>query len=204
MILLSMDLWIAGKIMTFEYLMVLLGLVALLFLYVVSVYNKLVGLRINKDEAWSDIQVQMKRRYNLIPNLVETVKGYATHENEALENVISARGAAVTASGSPKEQAGPENILTGALRQLLVVTEAYPELKADKGFHNLHKNLLELEDTIQKSRRYFNGNVREMNKVVQEFPSNIVAGVFKFDSNEFFELEDHEELAVKSAPMVEL
>ena len=182
---------------------IILGMVALMLLYLISTYNKLVRLRVHKNEAWSDIEVQMKRRYNLVPNLVETVKGYTGHEKDTLEKVISARGAAVSASGSPEQQAGAENIFAGALRQLLAVSEAYPELKADKGFCELQDELSALEDIIQKARRFYNGNVREMNKAVQEFPSNIIAGLFNFENGEFFELDEAEAEAVKQAPKVQ-
>lgn len=192
---------VLGEFLMTEY--IFLGVIALLALYVASTYNKLIRLRVHKNEAWSDIEVQMKRRYNLVPNLVETVKGYASHEKEALENVIAARGAAVSASGSPEEQAGAENIFTGALRQLLAVSEAYPELKADAGFLKLQNELSSLEDIIQKARRFYNGNVRELNMAVQAFPSNIIAGLFNFENAEFFELEEAEAEAVKTAPKVE-
>lgn len=182
---------------------ILLGLVVLVGLYLMGTYNKLVGLRVRKNEAWSDISVQMKRRYDLIPNLVATVKGYASHEKETLENVIAARTAAVSNDGSPADQAKSENMLTGALRQLLAVSEAYPELKADKSFSDLSHRLHEVEDHIQKSRRFYNGNVRELNTAVQEFPGNIVAGMFGFERAEFFELEEAEAEAVKVAPKVE-
>jgi len=182
---------------------IILGLAVLLLLYVVGVYNKLVGLRVRKNEAWSDIDVQMKRRYDLISNLVQTVKGYASHEKETLERVIAARSAAVSSTGSPADQAQAENMLTGALRQLLAVSEAYPELKADKNFANLSEKLHEVEDHIQKARRFYNGNVRELNVAVQEFPSNVVANMFGFARAEFFELDDAEAEAVKQAPKVE-
>lgn len=179
------------------------GLIILVGLYLIATYNKLVGLRVRKNEAWSDIDVQMKRRYDLIPNLVETVKGYASHEKETLENVIKARTAAVSNTGSPADQAQSENMLTGALRQLLAVSEAYPELKADKNFSELSDRLHEVEDHIQKARRFYNGNVRELNVAVQEFPSNIVAGMFGFDRADFFELDEAEAEAIKVAPKVQ-
>lgn len=182
---------------------ILLGVGALIILYLISTYNRLVGLRVRKNEAWSDITVQMKRRYDLIPNLVETVKGYASHESATLEKVIAARSAAVSNDGSPEAQAQSENLLTGALRQLLAVSEAYPELKADKGFNDLADRLHQIEDHIQKARRFYNGNVRELNMAVQEFPSNLVAGMFKFERADFFELDDDEAEAVKTAPKVE-
>lgn len=181
---------------------VLLGVVVLLLLYVVATYNRLVGLRVRTNEAWSDIDVQMKRRYDLIPNLVETVKGYAGHEKDTLERVIAARSAAVSNTGKPGEQAASENILTGALRQLLAVSEAYPELKANSNFQDLSAKLHLIEDHIQKARRFYNGNVRMLNTAIQEFPSNIIAGWFNFTNAEFFELDDAEAEAVKQAPKV--
>jgi len=187
--------------MAIEY--IILGIIALVLLYVASTYNQLVRLRVHKKEAWSDISVQMRRRYNLVPGLVETVKGYASHERDALERVIAARGAAVSAEGSPAQQAGAENMFAGALRQLLSLSEAYPELKADKGFMKLRDDLSDLEDIIQKARRFYNGNVRELNKAVQLFPGNIVAGLFRFEKGEFFELEEAEADMVKRAPKVQ-
>lgn len=185
-----------------EIFYILLAILVILALYVGATYNKLVGLRVRKNEAWSDISVQMKRRYDLIPNLVEIVKGYAAHESETLENVIAARTAAVSNTGNPAEQAGSENILTGALRQLLVVSEAYPELKANANFADLSQKLHAIEDHIQKARRFYNGNVRLLNVAVQEFPSNIVAGWFNFTRAEFFELDEAEADAVAEAPKV--
>lgn len=171
-------------------------------LYIAFTYNRLVGLRVGKNEAWSDITVQMKRRYDLIPNIVETVKGYAKHESETLEAVIAARNAAVANTGDAAEQAGSENILTGALRQMFALSEAYPDLKANGNFANLSDQLSQIEDQIQKARRFYNGNVRLLNTAVQQFPANIVAGLFKFECAEFFELEDAEMSAVQTAPEV--
>jgi len=170
--------------------------------YVGATYNKLVGLRVRKNEAWSDITVQMKRRYDLIPNLVEIVKGYAGHEKGTLEAVISARNSAVSNTGNPAEQAGSENILSGALRQIFALSEAYPELKANTNFNDLSQKLAQIEDHIQKARRFYNGNVRLLNVTVQEFPSNIVAGWFNFTRAEFFELDEGEAEAVAEAPKV--
>ena len=182
---------------------IVLGLVVLIILYVISLYNKLVGLKVKVGEAWSDISVQMKRRYDLIPNLVETVKGYATHEKDTLERVIGARAAAVSNTGSPADQAASENMLSGALRQLLAVSEAYPDLKANQNFMNLSGQLSEIEDHIQKSRRFYNGNVRDLNTLVQEFPSNLIASKFGFETADFFELDDAEAEAVKVVPKVQ-
>ena len=176
---------------------VVIGLIALL--WGVGIYNKLVGLRQHLKDSWSGVDVELKRRYDLIPNLVETVKGYATHEQETLQNVIAARNTAVASTGSPAQQAKDESQLIGAMRQLSVVVERYPELKADSQFINLQGELAETENRIASTRRLYNGNVREMNNAVQAFPSNIVAGMFSFKSAEYFEIED---AAVREAPKV--
>lgn len=177
-------------------LWILIGLAVVTGLYVVFIYNRFVQLKVNVNEAWSDIQVQLKRRYNLIPNLVETVKGYARHEKKTLENVVKARNAALKNQGSPGEQAKTENVLAGALRQLFALAEAYPNLKANENFMKLQGELSELEDHIQKSRRFYNGNVRTNNTLVNQFPSNLVARAFGFKDAEFFELEDEGESKV--------
>jgi len=176
---------------------VLLGLIAAVGLYVLFTYNRFVRLKVNVGEAWSDIEVQLKRRYNLIPNLVETVKGYAAHEKGTLENVVKARNAALKAEGaSPAEHGRTENVLTGALRQLFALAESYPNLKANENFAKLQGDLSLLEDEIQKSRRFYNGNVRVNNTLVEQFPSNLIARGFSFGKAEFFELEDAAERAV--------
>ena len=185
-----------------EFMYGFLALIVIVGAYVAATYNKLVGLRVAQKEAWSDITVQMKRRYDLIPNLVETVKGYASHEKETLERVISARSAAVDNTGDPTAQAGSENILSGALRQLFALSEAYPDLKANSNFNDLSQKIHHIEDHIQKARRFYNGNVRLLNIAVQEFPSNIVAGMFNFTRAEFFELDEAENAAVAEAPRV--
>lgn len=171
-------------------LLVNLAIILLIVVYVISAYNRFIRLRTGAEEAWSDIEVQMKRRYNLIPNLVETVKGYASHEKETLERVIAARNAAMTADGRPSDQAASENMLTGALRSLFAVAEAYPELKANANFMHLAEELSEVEDHIQKARRYYNGNVRELNMSIESFPSNLVAGAFSIAKRDFFELDE--------------
>ena len=180
-----------------------LGLVLLVVFYVISIYNRLVQMRQRVAEAWSDIEVQMKRRYNLVPNLVETVKGYAGHEKSTLEQVTAARTAAMNAHGSPAQQAGAENMLSGALKSLFALSEAYPELKANQNFQELQDQLSELEDHIQKARRFYNGNVRDLNTLVEQFPSNLVAGRFGFSQAEFFELDEAEADAVRVTPKVE-
>jgi LemA protein len=168
----------------------LIGLIVLVGGYVIVTYNGLVSLKNRVAEAWSDIEVQMKVRYNLIPNLVETVKGYMGHERETLEKVVQARGAAMANHGSPDSQAQSENLLTGALRSLFALSENYPELKADSSFLNLQSELSEVEDKIQAARRYYNGSVRDLNTKIEQFPSNLVAQGFDFVQAAFFELEE--------------
>jgi LemA protein len=180
--------------------LIVVGVLALIIVgWVIGIYNKLVGLRQHLKDSWSGVDVELKRRYDLIPNLVETVKGYATHEQETLQNVIAARNTAVASTGSPGQQAKDENQLIGAMRQLSVVVERYPELKADTQFINLQGELAETENRIASCRRLYNGNVREMNNAVQTFPSVIIAGMFSFKSAEYFEIED---AAVREAPKV--
>jgi len=166
-----------------------------LFLWLMSSYNGLVKLKVQAENAWADIDVQLKRRHDLIPNLVETVKGYAGHEKQTLEGVIAARNRAVSAQG-PAAQAEAEGILSGALRQLFALSEAYPQLRAVESFADLQKRLNDLEETIQNARRYYNAVVRDYNTDIQQFPSNIVAGMFHFTEREFFELKDEAERAV--------
>jgi len=181
--------------------LLVLGVVALAIVgWVVGIYNKLVRVRQHLKDSWSGVDVELKRRYDLIPNLVNTVKGYAAHEKETLESVIKYRNQAAGNTGSVASQAEDENKLNGALRQLSVVVESYPQLKADKGFVELQGQLAETEDRIASARRFYNGNVRDMNTLVEMFPSNIVAGVFNFDKAEYFEIEDE---AMRQAPKVE-
>ena len=169
---------------------VLIGLGLAVGLYVILTYNGLVSLKNRVSEAWSDIEVQMKRRYNLIPNLVETVKGYMSHERETLESVTRARGEALANQGSPDAQARSENMLAGALKSLFALAENYPDLKANQGFLDLQDDLAEVEDKIQAARRYFNGSVRDLNVKIEQFPSNLVAQAFKFVQAGFFELDE--------------
>ncbi|HCT45314.1 MAG TPA: hypothetical protein DF699_08885, partial [Phycisphaerales bacterium] len=169
---------------------VVFAILLIALLWGVGIYNKLVGLRQHLKDSWSGVDVELKRRYDLIPNLVETVKGYAKHESDTLESVIAARNTAVASTGSPAQQAKDEGALIGAMRQLSVVVERYPELKADSQFINLQGELAETENRIASTRRLYNGNVREMNNAVQTFPSNIIAGMFSFKSAEYFEIED--------------
>jgi LemA protein len=168
---------------------VLIVLAALLVLYAVVTYNGLVRLRNQAEEAFSDIDVQLKRRHDLIPNLVETVKGYASHERQVFENVTAARANAVAATG-PAQQAQAENQLTGALRQLFAVAENYPELKASQNFLLLQNELTDTEDKIQAARRHYNMTVRDLNVKIEQFPSSIVAGFANARQREFFELDE--------------
>lgn len=169
---------------------ILLVLLALAALGVV-LYNGLVRLRQQVDSSWSDIDVQLKRRYDLVPNLVETVKGYATHESGTLEKVIQARNAAMSAQG-PETRAKAENMLTSTLRSLFALSEAYPELKADRGFAKLQDSLADLEDQIQRARRYYNAVVRDYNTKTEQIPTNIIANAFGFRAREYFEIDEDE------------
>ncbi|MEJ8572406.1 LemA family protein [Microbaculum marinum] len=171
---------------------IVLALIVIAALYAVVIYNSLVSLRTRVSEAWSDIQVQMKRRYDLIPNLVETVKGYARHEAGTLEAVVEARNRAMADDGSPAHQAETENMLQHALKNLFALAEAYPDLKANQNFAQLQSDLTETEDMINRSRRFYNGSVRDLNIRIEQFPSNIVAAQFGFEKREFFELDEAE------------
>ncbi len=173
---------------------ILLVILVIIVVGIMGLYNSLVTLRVRSDEAWSDIDVQLKRRHDLIPNLLETVKGYAKHESELLEKVTAARTQAIQSAGaSPAEQAKNENILSGALKSVFAITENYPELKANQNFLKLQEELASTEDKIQASRRFYNGNVRDLNTKIDMFPSNIIANMFSFQKKEFFELEDKSE-----------
>jgi len=177
---------------------IIAGVVVLLILVVVGLYNGLVGSRNRVDNAWAQVDVQLKRRYDLIPNLVETVKGYAAHEQQTFERVIQARNAAQSAQ-TPGEQAEAENFLTGALRQLFALAEAYPELRASENFQRLQTELSETENKIAVSRQIYNDTVLSYNNKVQQVPTNLVASMFGFDPREFFEAGDEAE----EAPTVE-
>jgi LemA protein len=168
---------------------ILIVLAVLLVLYGIATYNRLVRLRTQSEEGFSDIDVQLKRRHDLIPNLVETVKGYAAHERSTFENVTNARNRAVAAHG-PQEQAQAENALSGALRQLFAVAEAYPDLKASQNFIELQDEITDTEDKIQASRRFYNMTVRDLNVKIDQFPSSMIAGFGNFQKREFFELDD--------------
>lgn len=175
---------------------IILGVVVLIGLFVWATYNSLVRLRIRVDEAWSDIKVQLKRRLDLIPNLVETVKGYAKHESGVFEAVTEARANVINAKGV-KETAAAENQFEGALKSLFAVAEAYPDLKANENFLELQRELVDTEDKIQGARRFYNSGVTNLNTKIQTFPANIVAALFKFENREFFEIEESERAAAE-------
>jgi LemA protein len=166
---------------------IILGVLLLLVSLLIGIYNSLVRLRVQCDNAWADIDVQLKRRYDLIPNLVESVKGYAAHEKGTLEAVINARNRAMTASG-PADKAQAENMLSGALKSLFALAEAYPQLRAVESFTSLQSSISQIEETVQNARRYYNAVVRDLNIKIQQFPTNIFAGMFGFGAREFFEV----------------
>ena len=179
---------------------IILGVIVVLALFVITTYNGLVTLRQRVNQSFSDIDVQLKQRHDLIPNLVETVKGYAAHERGTLEAVVQARNAAVTAQG-PAQQAAAENALTGALRQIFALQEAYPNLKANENFQQLQAELTDLENKIAASRRFFNNAVQEYNTGIQRFPAALFASTFGFAPKTFFDLGD-ERATVGEAPSV--
>lgn len=165
---------------------IIIAIAVLIVLWAVGAYNRLITLGNKTDEAWSDIDVQLKRRYDLIPNLVNTVKGYATHESSAFENVTKARSAAMGAQ-NPEAKGQAENMLTGALKSLFAIAEAYPELKANQNFAQLQSDITDTENKIEMSRRYYNGNVRDINTAIQHFPGNIIANIFRVTTRQFFQ-----------------
>lgn len=172
---------------------ILLIVLAVFVVWVVFAYNRFITLGNRTDEAWADIDVQLKRRYDLIPNLVETVKGYATHEREAFENVTKARAQALNAGNDVAAHAQAENMLTGALKSVFAIAEAYPDLKANQNFLELQRELSDTENKIQAARRFYNTNVRDINTAVEVFPSNLVAQAFRFSKREFFDLDETSE-----------
>ncbi|MBU1289818.1 LemA family protein [Patescibacteria group bacterium] len=173
-------------------LWVIIILAVVVVLWLIAIYNGLIKMRNRTDEAWSDIDVQLKRRYDLIPNLIETVKGYAAHEKTLFEKVTQARTAAMGAE-NPNEKAEKENILSGTLKSLFAVSENYPDLKANENFLELQRELTDTEDKIQASRRFYNGNVRDINIKIQQFPNNLIAGALGFKKRDFFETENEAE-----------
>jgi LemA protein len=171
--------------------LILLAILAVVAVAIIGIYNGLVKLRVQADNAWADIDVQLKRRHDLIPNVVETVKGYAGHERQTLEAVVNARTRAVSVQGAgPAERGQAEGALTAALRGLFALAEAYPQLRAAENFAALQNTLAQIEEAVQNARRYYNAVVRDLNTRIQVFPSNIVAGVFGFKNREFFEVPD--------------
>ena len=178
--------------------LIVLVVLVLLIIFGIGMYNGLVRLKVQCDNAWADIDVQLKRRYDLIPNLVETVKGYAGHEKGTLEAVINARNRAMTATG-PADKAEAENMLSGALKSLFALSEAYPQLRAIESFTSLQNSLSQIEDNVQNARRYYNAVVRDLNTKILQFPTNIFAGMLGFKEREFFEVSS---AAEREAPKV--
>lgn len=173
---------------------IILGILAAVVVWLVFAYNGFVRLVNRTKEAWADIDVQLKRRYDLIPNLVNTVKGYATHENSAFEKVTAARAKAMTATGAA-EKGKAEEGLAGALKSVFAIAEAYPDLKANQNFLELQRELSDTENKIQAARRFYNTNVRDLNTAVESFPGNVIAGAFKFSKKDFFELGESDAAA---------
>ena len=173
-------------------LWIILAIIVILAFAIMGIYNKLIQLKNKVDEGWSDIDTQLKRRYDLIPNMVETVKGYASHEKTTFEEVTKARTAAMGAT-TPQDKIAAENALSGALKTLFAVAENYPELKANQNFLDLQNTLKEVEEKLQLSRRYYNATVRDFNTQIQVFPNNMVAGMFHFGKRDFFEVGSPEE-----------
>lgn len=170
---------------------ILIAVIAIFVIWIIAAYNGFVKLVNRTKEAWADIDVQLKRRYDLIPNLVETVKGYATHEREAFENVTKARAQALGAQ-SVHDKEVADNMVTSALKSIFAIAEAYPQLRAVESFTKLQDELSDTENKIQAARRFYNGNVRDLNTKIEMFPANIIAKIFKFQKQEFFELEQEE------------
>jgi LemA protein len=179
-------------------LIIILAIIAIIIIWVIAIFNSLVRFRNRVKEAWSDIDVQLKRRYDLIPNLIEAVKGYATHEKGLFEKVTEARAKAISASGA-EEKAQAENALSGALKTLFAVSENYPQLRASENFSKLQEELSDTENKIQAARRFYNGNVMDFNTKQETFPSSLIASIFAFQKAEFFEIEEPTE---KEAPKV--
>ena len=180
---------------------ILLAVPIVLLIWAIATYNVLIRLRNQCRESWSGIDTELKRRYDLIPRLVETVKGYAAHERETLQLVVDARNRALASTGSPESQARDENVLVGAIRHLFALSERYPDLKASANFLKLQEELVNTEDRIQAARRFYNANVRDLNTREQVFPSNLIAGLFGFRAEEYFEVEDS---GVRLPPAVRL
>ena len=182
---------------------IVLGVLVLIGISLVLSYNRFVSQRQLVRNSWANIDTELRRRYDLIPNLVETVKGYAAHEREVFEEVARTRSAAAAATGSPAQQAAAEGPFVAALRQLFAVAENYPDLKANQNFLALQAELSNTEDRIQAARRFYNANVQDYNRRVQSFPSSVIAGMFNFKEEEFFEIPDAERAQVAEAPHVD-
>jgi LemA protein len=176
-------------------LYIILGIVAILLISLIAIYNGLVRANVRTNEAWSDITVQLKRRLDLIPTLVSTVKGYAKHEAEVLEKIAQERAGTVNGGTSVQEAAATENMLTGALKSVFAVAESNPDLKANQNFLQLQEELVDTEDKIQAARRFYNGSARDLNIKIQTFPTNLVAGALGFKTREFFEVDEAEAAA---------
>lgn len=169
---------------------ILMGIVLIILIWIIFIYNSLIRLRQHTQDSWAGIETELRRRYDLIPNLVETVKGYAAHERQALEAVTEARTRAINSSGSPSSQAADENILVKGLSQLFALSEGYPDLKASQNFLELQQELANTENRIQAARRFYNGNVRDLNTRIEIFPSNLIASLFRFNKSEYFEIDE--------------
>ena len=179
--------------------LIILAIIVIIAFVAVGIYNGLVKLRNTSEQAWADVDVQLKRRYDLIPNLVETVKGYASHEQETFEKVVQARNQAMGAA-TPGDKGQAENFLTSALKSLFALAEAYPDLKANQNFLDLQDELSNIEEHIQLARRYYNAVVRDLNTKIETVPSNIIANMFNFEKKEYFELDSEDE---REAPQVD-
>ena len=171
---------------------IIIAIVVIVIIWLIAIYNRLITLKNRTDEAWSDIDVQLKRRYDLIPNLIETVKGYAAHEQGTLQKVIDARSAAMTAGGNMEAKAKAENALSATLKSIFALAESYPDLKANQNFMKLQDELSDTENKIQAARRFYNGNARDFNIQIEVFPNNIINGMLRFKKYEFFEASEEE------------
>ena len=182
-------------------LLIVLGVIAVIGIFVITIYNRLVALRQNREQSFADIDVQLKQRFDLIPNLIETVKGYAGHEKEVMENVTAARAGVSAAGGNMSKRVAAENQLTGALMNLFAVAENYPDLKADGSFNKLMDELSDIENKLAAARRFFNNATAELNTAIEQFPAVLIAGMFGFRKEEFFELGENRE-EIEKAPDV--
>src|ERR1700704_4928540 len=180
---------------------IVLGVIVVLLLWIIMIYNQLVAMRQRVGQAFADVDVQLKQRHDLVPNLVETVKGYAAHERGTLEEVVKARNAAMAAQG-PAQQAAAENMLSGALRQLFALSEAYPDLKANQNFQQLQTELADIENKIAAARRFFNNSVQEYNTGIQQFPAALFAAALGFSQRTFFDVGVEERKGLEQAPQV--